>query len=579
MRNGKIVRLRRVGAWLAGAAVLGACDAPTDPGGSAVAGGPSLLVAPACAGTSGRTYATQSIRTATTWTRAGGPHRVTGEISVDAGGRLTIAPGAVVCFEPGTGLLAQNGGRLNARGRDTAQVVLTARDAALGWNGIRVSGTPTTPSYLTNVRIEHVGLGGIGVHATEQHPVYLDSAVIRQAGQALRLHAPASRIARSRVDTTTNRTLPAVDLGAGTRFEQTVVRGSASTGVRVSGADVLLLGGRIEGSRGTGLDASADSLNRYSKAVRVVGAGAYGARLSVAALRRLYSTPALQDSLLGNVRDTVVLSGGTLQGGQVIVGGRLPFRVTGTLELRTAGTLSAHPGAVLVFAPLARVIAWNGGRVVARGSAAQPVLFTADDAARGWGGLTFNGGATTGTAYLTNVRIEHVRGLFPAVGTYTGQPVVVDSSIIRQTGFAVVLHSANSRLSRTRVDTTLDGGHPAVELGANARIESTRIRAPAGHGLSLFSTQAQVVSCEIRDGDRDGIVLGYAMLPIRNCNLVDNAGAGISFGGTNTLNASGNWWGSTGGPLGPGGDGVSASAGTIVYSPWRTTPFVLPYLP
>ncbi|HST61968.1 MAG TPA: hypothetical protein VLK84_24925, partial [Longimicrobium sp.] len=192
-------------ALLAGAAVLGACDAPTDPGGAAVAGGPSLLVTPACAGTGGQVRPSQTIRTAQVWTRASGPHRVTGEIYVDAGGRLSIAPGAVVCFEPGAGLLARNGGRLYARGRDTAQVVLTARDAALGWNGIHVSGTPAAASYLTNVRIEHVAVGSVAVHATEQHPVYLDSAVIRQTGQAVRLHAPGSRIARSRVDTTTNR--------------------------------------------------------------------------------------------------------------------------------------------------------------------------------------------------------------------------------------------------------------------------------------------------------------------------------------------------------------------------------------
>ncbi|HST58646.1 MAG TPA: right-handed parallel beta-helix repeat-containing protein, partial [Longimicrobium sp.] len=370
-----------------------------------------------------------------------------------------------------------------------------------------------------------------------------------------------------------------VELGAGTRFEQTMVRGSAATGVRVSGTDVLLLGGRIQGSRGTGLDASADSLNRYSKAVRVVGAGGYGAMLSVPALRRLYSTPALQDSLLGNARDTLVLSGGTLRGGQVIVGGRLPLRVTGTIELQAAGTLSAQPGAVLVFAPLTRIVGRNGGRMLARGSAAQPVLFTADDAVRGWGGLTFYGDATTGTTYLTNVRIEHVTGAFPAVGTYIGQPVIVDSSVIRQTGFAVALYTANSRLMRTRVDTTLDAERPAVELLFNARIESTRIRAPAGPGLSLLGVRVQVVSCEIRDGDQEGIVVGYTEVPIRNCNLVDNAGPGIRFVGENTLNATGNWWGSTGGPLGPGGDGVSAPAGPIVYSPWRTTPFVLPYLP
>ncbi|HST58648.1 MAG TPA: hypothetical protein VLK84_08170, partial [Longimicrobium sp.] len=248
IRTNRALRLA-AGAFLA-AGTLAACDAPTAAVDRAVAGEPSLLITPACAGTGGQAHPFQHISTAQTWTRANSPHRVTGAINVDAGGRLTIAPGAVVCFEPGTTLTAQNGGRLYFRGRDTAQVVLTARDPSQGWGGIMVSGAPATPSYLTNVRIELVGLNATAVTTTGQHAVYLDSAVIRRTGQAVRFTASGSRLVRSRVDTTTNRNLPAVDLESGTRFEQSVVRGAASVGVQVYGEDVLLLGGRIEGSGG-----------------------------------------------------------------------------------------------------------------------------------------------------------------------------------------------------------------------------------------------------------------------------------------------------------------------------------------
>jgi hypothetical protein len=126
------------------------------------------------------------------------------------------------------------------------------------------------------------------------------------------------------------------------------------------------------------------------------------------------------------------------------------------------------------------------------------------------------------------------------------------------------------------VDTTLDSRYPAVELRSNARIESTRIRASAGPGLSLGSASVVVASCEVLDGDGDAILMDSDAATVRNCNLVNNGGVGIRNVVSATADAAGNWWGSTGGPLGPGGDGVS---GHVVYSPWRTTPYVLPYVP
>jgi hypothetical protein len=571
--------ITRLGAGtLAGAAalVLGACDTPTTPAGgrAAMPAGPSMLINAACAGEGGQEHPFEYIATTQTWTRANSPHRVTGTIYVN-GGRVVIAPGAVVCFDPGTGMVVQNGGRLHARGRDTAQIVLTAREPGWGWQGLQFIHYPAGMSYLTNVRMEHVGINAVAISTGDGHGVYADSAVIRQSGVAVRLYSPGSRLLRSRVDTTTNRLEPAVDLSNGARFEQTVVRGAAGTGVRVYGLDVLLRGGRIEGSGGTGLVVRYERLNAASTAVRVTGGRGYPVDMGVDALALLYPTPALQDSLAGNARDTLVISGGLLHRATLTVGPRLPLRLTSWVHVDSAGMLAAQPGARISF-DAGGLVAQNGGRVYSRGSAASPVVLTADHPPAGWAGVSLYGGGAAATSYFTNTRIEHVGLYNVAVSANGTHRAIIDSAVIRYSGRGVSLFSPNSRLMRTRVDTTLNGNFPAVELGSNARIESTLIRAPAGTGLRVAQPTVVVASCEVRDGDGDGIVVEQLPMTLRNCNLVNNRGVGVRSQSWQAVTATGLWWGSTGGPNGPGGDGV---AGTVTFTPWRTTPYVLPYVP
>lgn len=292
MERGKTRLLRAAAAAvLAGTGVLGACDGPTEPAESAVAGGPSLLVTPACAGTGGQMHTQEIIDTVQTWNRANSPHRVSGLVQVVAGGRLTILPGVVVCFENYAGIMAWNGGQVVARGRDTAKIVFTARDPAVGWIGLdfRDNGT----SSLTNVLVEHVVIGRSAVDASQQHALTVDSAVIRKSGRGIAFLSPNARISRSRVDSTTYRAGAAVMLSNGARFEQTVVRGAAGGGVQVFGTGVVLLGGRIEGSGGIGLEIEG-GLARTVRPLRVVGSGSYGAKMTLPTLARLYPTPAQQ---------------------------------------------------------------------------------------------------------------------------------------------------------------------------------------------------------------------------------------------------------------------------------------------
>ncbi|HYH78198.1 MAG TPA: right-handed parallel beta-helix repeat-containing protein, partial [Longimicrobium sp.] len=329
-----------------------------------------------------------------------------------------------------------------------------------------------------------------------------------------------------------------------------------------------LLGGRIEGSGGVGLVVTTTGPGFVSTSpVRVVGGASYPAEMVVSALPRIYPLPADQDSLLGNARDTLRVTGGILQS-FAYPRQALPWHVTGDITVQYYGILRPGPGASFYFDPLVRLTATNGGRLVVHGTPAAPVVFTGSS----WRGITVDGTPSLGS-YLTNVRIEHSLGVAAlAGGSHT---LVIDSAVFRQNGSAAWLWSANSRISRSRVDSTW-GASPAVLLtGYNSSIESTLIRASAGPGLGV-TYSVQVLSCEVRDGAQVGIMVWDASVEVNNCNLVNNGGVGISTDSPSTVNVEGNWWGDAAGPTGPSGDGVGAS---LDYTPWRTTPYVLPYVP
>jgi hypothetical protein len=568
-------RRRAAGALLA-AAVLGACqDLPVQPGaGHALPPDtPALLVNPLCAGGAGTTHSSQTIVTAVTWQASGNPHRVTGDVSVSTGGQLTLQPGVVACFSQYAGVQTNGGGRLAAQGLAASRIVLTASDLALGWKGVLLTGEPASASLLKNVTIEHTRLGAEGIYSF-YHPVVIDSTVFRQVGSAARLWGRGARMMRSRVDTTLDRSKPAVWLNDSVRVEQTVVRGAAGTGVYVDlSASVHLLGVRVEEPGGTGLHVPDSGVIASAQPVRVVGGGTYGAELAVDAMARIYPGLTDQDSLLGNARDTLLMLGGPLSD-DVYARAVLPWHVKGSIHVGAGGVLRAQAGALLVFDPNTGISTRSGGRVRIRGWRPAPVVLTADYPAAGWDGILLEG-IPSSESYLTNARVEHVRVDSTAVIARSGHTLVIDSTVFRQNGRAVGLWSADSRLSRSRVDTTLAASAPAVILGSNALLESTLVRGSSGEGVSIRNGAVQVISCEVRGSVQAGIVMGVAV-PVHNCNLVGNAGAGIRNKDTATASTDNNWWGDAAGPTGPAGDGAD---GPQAYTPWLTAPYVLPYVP
>jgi len=119
----------------------------------------------------------------TTLTAAGGPWRVTSDLTVPAGITLTIEPGTTVFFDAGTTLTVN--GRLVAEGTALRHIRLTSTPGSTGWGGISFEYPLETPPRPTPQRddnrisyadIEYCDAGSSAIRATRAN-IRLDHVV------------------------------------------------------------------------------------------------------------------------------------------------------------------------------------------------------------------------------------------------------------------------------------------------------------------------------------------------------------------------------------------------------------------
>ncbi|MFH1168123.1 MAG: hypothetical protein V1852_29250, partial [Pseudomonadota bacterium] len=178
-----------------------------------------------------------SISSSTTWTLAGSPYILTGDITINAGVTLTIEPGAVVRLGDNMSLWVN--GTLNAVGTSSSYITFTGTTESPDWwrvISIQNAGSATFEwcdiaygGYYEDANIYKTGTGSFSLK---------NSTIRRSDGAGLRIGASASAVTLAG-NTFSNNTY-GVRIGINASFEDTTSVFSANN------VDVFVDGGTID---------------------------------------------------------------------------------------------------------------------------------------------------------------------------------------------------------------------------------------------------------------------------------------------------------------------------------------------
>lgn len=174
-------------------------------------------------------------------------------------------------------------------------------------------------------------------------------------------------------------------------------------------------------------------------------------------------------------------------------------------------------------------------------------------------------------------------GAGAGVGIYAAGPgmkdyanVVVNNILMGNglPGVAMHNHAAPAGAPPVDLNDNVIVGNTISQNGADT--EDTATSGPAGINIaSIAPITGTVISQNLIS--QESIAVAFTAPGELTANLNDfTAVTGIFNGGSGTVNAAQNWWGCLGGPASPACANVG---GTVVYTPWLTSPFAASILP
>jgi len=228
--------------------------------------------------------------------------------------------------------------------------------------------------------------------------------------------------------------------------------------------------------------------------------------------------------------------------------------------------LTIMPGTTVCLGPGVRM-GFGGGRTVsyleAVGTAQSPIIITAMGLHEPWGELRF-AGLPPAASHMEYVQVEHGN----AIVTDSGHPLVIANATITGMGSnGVRLFSPNSTLLNSSITGTQGFGAILGTAGAGTILFAGRVTGSGGTGISLVGPGVQLINCEVTANAGAGVAVHIAALSglassIHNCNVHSNGAVEIgNLSPTDTVDATQNWWGTSGGLAGNELSGlVNASA-------------------
>ena len=418
----------------------------------------ALLIAVACVppAAQAETLVRGTISENTTWRRSESPYIVTADITVrgtsTAAAVLTIEPGVVVRFMPGTGLTVGTSsykGALDARGTETEPIVFTSNAVAPApgdWKALCFyDAADDESSVLENCMIDYGGAAyNSAVYCYHATPTIRNSAVRFSAGHGISLYSSAAvlegnQIVQNREDGIYG------DSGSGAQIMDNVLRDNGGSG-----------------------------LNLYPDSVRHT-AGNSGS---------------------GNARHGFQIRGGNVTASGVWAKQPLPYVVSGDVTVRgtsmTTAVLTIAPGVAVRFMPGTGLTVGTTsykGALSAVGIETAPIVFTsnADTPAPGdWKALCFYDAADDESSVLENCVVEYGGATYnSAVYCYRAAPTIRHSTVRFSAGHGISLYTSTAVLDGNAISgNALDGINS--DSGSHAQITNNVLVDNGGSGLNLY---------------------------------------------------------------------------------------------
>jgi hypothetical protein len=276
---------------------------------------------------------------------------------------------------------------------------------------------------------------------------------------------------------------------------------------------------------------------------------------------------------------------------------------TGEVTVTNGAVLTIEPGAAVC---VNKITVTDAGRIVAAGTAVEPIHFGIRNRAGQWEGMTFKSPASTNPMSDPSV-LRHTVIENPLIVDVAAHPILVEDSLIRRdpsvsrrpdgwgagvggcARLAIRQHRLGgippSRVARTVIDGLgstpgwWDYGYgcPSLDIRVSDEtpplVVSARVINSWGPGVGITVggaapgvSQTLLTDCEISGSAEVGLYVDAVStadsLPrMTSCNVFGNAQQGVvNSSGTNLqLDARGNWWGDATGPQGLRGDGTFGS--------------------